>query len=153
MRKKVSLEDILQRQLISDNGINEDKNDEDIDDYIDEDDIMLDAIVTDKDITVEKQEIELSDLKVNDFIIVPVEDRRNKTHYWPAQITKLRSDGSIHIDYMKQDFDHPEKLQKCSREEENNWIIPYELIVMKLPEPKEQCRGRYIFSGKIILNK
>ena len=133
--------------------MNEEKNYEDIDDYIDEDDMMLDAIVTDKDITVEKQELKLTDLKVNNFIIVPVEDRRNKIHYFPVQITKLGNNGNIHIDYLKQDFDHPEKLQKFSCEKEKNWIISYELIVMKLPEPKEQCRGRYTFSGKMILNK
>ena len=116
-----------------------------------EDDMILDDIDIDNEIRVEKQDLEFTDLKVNDFIIVPVKDRCNKVHNFPAQITKLKNNGNIHINYLKQNFDQPQVLLRYDSNEENNFVIPLEDIIMKLPEPKTQRRNRIVFSKNIML--
>ena len=103
-------------------------------------------------IEVKKQKLKETDLHVNNFIIVPVEDFHGKVFNYPAQITKLGNNGEIYIDYLKQDFDKKEVLSKPTSEREMNWIVKIDEVIMKLPEPKEERRGRYTFSRKIFLN-
>ena len=118
-----------------------------------EDDMILDDIDIDNEIRVEKQDLEFTDLKVNDFIIVPVKGCRDKVYNFPAQITKLKSDDDIHINYLKQNFDQPQVLIGYDSNEEKNFVIPLKDIIMKLPEPKTQHRNRIVFSKNIILNR
>ena len=119
-------------------------------DYDNEEDNLTpdDSIHLDKEIRVQQQEFKFTDLQVEDIIIVPVGD--NPITYQPAQITKLEDSRNIYIDYLVPNFDHPEVLVKSDSEDYKNWVIPLNEIVMKLPEPKEQRRGRIIFKEKII---
>ena len=89
---------------------------------------------------------------MNNFIIIPVKDFHDKVFKFPARIIELGNNGDIHIDYFKQDFDKKEMLIKPTSESEKNWIVNIKDVIMKLPEPKEDRRGRYIFKGKLILN-
>ena len=146
--KDITGGNFTERLLISDNHTSEEENLENND----EDDMMFDTIDIDKDITVEQQKLEFIDLQVKDFIVVPVEGQRDKTYNFPAQITKLENESNIQIDYLKQDFDQPEALLEFTSEEEKNWIITVKDIIMKLPEPIEKKRGKFIFSSKMKLN-
>ena len=139
----------IERRLKSDNHMSEDENLENND----EDDMIFDTTDNDKDITVEEKKPKFIDLQVQNFIVVPVKGQRDKIYYFPAQITKLENEKTIHIDYLKQDFDQPEALLEFTSEKEKNWIISIKDIIMKLPEPIEKKRGKIIFSGKINLNK
>ena len=103
-------------------------------------------------ITIEEQDLSLSDLQVNNFIIIPVKGLRDKVFKFPARIIEIDNNGDIHIDYLKPDFDKKEVLINPTSESEKNWIIKIEDVIMKLPDPKEDRRGRYIFNGKLILN-
>lgn len=157
--KSITGGNFTERLLISDckdehfSGTINDEHDENNDDDDHDDYEMNYASNMETFITVENQELKETDLQVNNFIIIPVKDYRNKVSNYPAQIIKLGNNGDIHIDYLKQDFDNKEVLLQSTSETEKNWIVSIDDVIMKLPEPKENRRGRYIFSGKIILNK
>ena len=121
------------------------------DDDVEDGNMTNHASDVDNFITVEKQDLSLSDLQVNNIVIIPVKDFRNRVFNYPAQITELNN-GDIHIDYLKPDFDKKEMLIKPTSESEKNWIVSIEEVIMKLPDQKEDRRGRYIFDRKIILN-
>ena len=110
-----------------------------------EDDMNLNS-----EIRVEKKRVKFSDLQVDDIVIVPVGDCETEFH--PAQITKIESRQSIYIDYLVPKYDNPEILVKSTSIDYNDYIVPLHDIVMRLPKPKEQRRGRFIFKEKIILN-
>ena len=122
------------------NSTNENVEDESVSD---------DDMILQNEIRVEKQKIKFSSLKVNDIIIVPVGN--DQIQFQPAQITRLEDIKNIFIDYLVPKYDNPEILVKSSSEDYNNYVIPLHDVVMKLPDPIKQRRGRIIFREKIIL--
>ena len=65
---------------------------------------------------------------------------------------KIGKNNKVNIDYLKQNFDHPQVFT-IANDMESNWDIHMENIVMKLPEPLNMHRGRYVFRENILLNK
>ena len=79
-------------------------------------------------------------------------NRHGNIFYFPAHIENLvNNDETVYIDYLKRDFDNPKIVLKHTSEREKNWIIPFQDIVMALPEPKEIRRDRFIFDNIIKL--
>ena len=67
-----------------------------------------------------------------------------------AKILEIDDDGEIGVDYLKQDFDHPEQfLVEVSAADRDRGVLLHQ-IVMVLPQP--ECRkGKYHFPGRLSL--
>ena len=116
---------------------------------VDEDDNVQYNNVKDK-IIVEKQELQFTDLEVGNVIVVPVNDKQKTIYYFPAEITRLFSDETVNIDYLKTDFDNKKILRRVDSESEKNWNISFVDITMKLPKPKYH-RGTFTFEKELFL--
>ena len=104
------------------------------------------------DIEIKKQALLFKDLQVDDLIVVTVLTKQNQSRYYAAKINQKIGKNKVNIDYLKQNFDHPQVFT-IANDMESNWDIHMENIVMKLPEPLNMHRGRYVFRENILLHK
>ena len=110
--------------------------------------------IVEKDIEIKRQPLKFEDLQVGNLIVVPVDSSKSEKNIYEAAIIKeLENDANIYIDYLQQKFDQPEVLVISDSPNYTNYCITLNEIIMILPEPKYTHRGRFVFSGKIRLNK
>ena len=100
-------------------------------------------------------EVQLENLRKGDFVIVAIEavhGRKKKIRQYVAKIKEIDDDEEIGVDYLKQDFDHPEQFQVDVTHTDRDQAVFLEDIVMVLPEP--ECRkGKYYFPEKLSLKQ
>ena len=131
---------------------NEERDEDNQMDYS-EDDLFDETENLEKDFVIEQQELQLQDLSVTNFVIVSLLDVHDEIHKFVAKITRIKNED-ITINYLKQDFDHPDVFTDSDSEREKDYIIQINDIVMLLPMPAIPRRGgRYFFNSKIRLNK
>ena len=122
------------------------------DNYINaEDDLFNETEDVLDQIRIQKEKLKLKDLEANDFVIASLKNG-TKFSYFVAKINKVVNTNNIVIDYLKQNFDHPDVFHKTDIYKENNYAIKLTSLVMKLPKPVIYRRGnKYTFCGKISL--
>ena len=95
----------------------------------------------------------MQDLNVNTFVIASMISERNDIRYFVAKIMHIDNE-EILVNYLKQDFDHPDLFTDSVSKKDNNCSIQINEIVMLLAMPVIPRRGgRYLFNAKINLNK
>ena len=76
--------------------------------------------------------------------------KKKKISQFVAKIIAIEDENEIGVDFLKQDFDHPDTFLTQTSVKENDQGVDLVNIVMVLPQPGK-VKGKYIFPGRLSL--